>query len=153
MKKIIEINSLVKIQPVERRYLEAVSKLFLRQLKIKKQVSLVLLGDKKVRKLNRIYRNKNRVTDVLAFGDFSVPGGDKNFLGEIVICLPQARRQARKHKVSFKEEAARLLIHGLLHLKGYDHEKGGKEAKKMFDLQERILKHVTCYMLHVTCYM
>lgn len=146
MKELIEINSLVKIKPAERRCLEEVSKLFLRRLKIKKQVSLVLMGDKKIQKLNKIYRYKDRVTDVLAFGDFSPPDArlsgrqGQGLLGEIVICLPQARRQAKAYGVSFKQELARLLLHGLLHLKGYDHEKSESEAKKMFGKQEKVLE-------------
>lgn len=125
-------------------FLRKVAESCLRKLGIKKDVSIVLAGDKKIKSLNSLYRRKNRVTDVLAFGDFSIPGGEDDFLGEIVICLPQARRQAKECGVSLNQEIARLLLHGILHLAGYEHERGGKEeAKKMLSLQERILKHVT----------
>lgn len=127
-------------------FLRKAAEYCLKRLGIKKDISVVLVGDKKIKSLNSLYRRKNRVTDVLAFGDFFAPGGEKDFLGEIAICLPQARRQAKAYGVSLKQELVRLLLHGILHLAGFEHERGGKEAKRMFDLQERILKHVTYNM-------
>lgn len=120
-------------------FLKKITVLCLERLGIKKGVSIVLAGDKKIKSLNSLYRRKNRVTDVLSFGDFSIPSGEKDFLGEIVICLPQARRQAKSYGISVKQELARLLLHGILHLAGYEHEKGGKEEKEMSRMQERIL--------------
>lgn len=111
----------------------------LRTLNVKKTVSVVLAGDKKVKTLNKIYRHKNKVTDVLSFGGC----GDSDFLGEIVICLPQARRQAKKCGAPVKAELTRLLIHGLLHLAGYDHDKSRSAARKMFSQQEIFLKKLT----------
>lgn len=111
----------------------------LKARRVRKSVSLVLAGDKKIKDLNRKYRRQNKITDVLAFGD----GEEPHFLGEIVICLPQARRQAKEYGVTLRQELIRLLVHGLLHLAGYDHEGSRKEAKKMFGLQEKMVKHVT----------
>lgn len=120
-------------------FLKKVAFSCLRSLRLRKSVSLVLAGDKKIKELNKIYRRKNRVTDVLSFGDWDIP----DFLGEIVICLPQARRQAKRFGVALKEELARLLVHAILHLVGYDHEGSRKEAEKMFGLQEKMWRHVT----------
>ena len=107
----------------------------MKKLTIKKNVSIVLVKDKKIQELNKIYRKKNKVTDVLSFGDWD----DKNFLGEVIICLPQAQRQAKKYGTLLKQELTRLLAHGILHLAGFDHEKSKSEEKKMFKLQEEML--------------
>ncbi|MBI5732202.1 MAG: rRNA maturation RNase YbeY [Candidatus Magasanikbacteria bacterium] len=133
----LDIAYLVK-EKILRNWLKTAGEMALKKLGRKEAVSLVVAGEKKVKKLNAKYRGKNRVTDVLAFGGFDV----EDFLGEIVVCLPQARRQAKEAGVSLKEEMGRLLLHGLLHLAGYDHEKSKLEAKKMLALQERFLKEI-----------
>lgn len=91
--------------------------------------SLVLVGDAKIKELNKKYRGQNKTTDVLSFEE----------LNEIFICLPQAKRQAKMLKTSLKTELTRLLTHGIVHLKGYDHEKSAQEAARMFRVEERIL--------------
>lgn len=116
-------------------FLKKVANYCLEKLAIKKNVSIVLVADKKIQELNKIYRKKNKITDVLSFGDWN----DKNFLGEVIICLPQAKRQAKKYKTNLKQELTRLLIHGILHLAGFDHEKSKQEEKKMFKLQEKMI--------------
>ena len=60
-------------------------------------------------------------------------------LGDIIICIPQVRRQAKEYKVSFQEEFLRIVIHGVLHLVGHDHIKKA-DARKMFSLQEKLVK-------------
>lgn len=111
------------------------------------ETDLAIVGEKRMRILNRIWRRKDRVTDVLSFESGRLGKGKKDFifapgnifhLGEIVICCPVAARQARENGHSFDKEMAILLIHGILHLAGYDHEKSAQEAQKMFGLQEKI---------------
>ena len=110
----------------------------------KSELSIVLTGDAEVRELNRLYRGKDKTTDVLSFplleGKRLKSGrGDSLPLGDVVISIPQAKRQAREQTKAFKEEMALLLVHGILHLLGFDH--GTKaEEKRMFGLQERLLK-------------
>lgn len=99
-----------------------------------KEVAVVLVGENRIRNLNKRYRGKNRVTDVLSFET----KGDNEELGDIVVCIPRAKKQARQAGHSFKKELAILLIHGLLHLLGYDHEKQDG-AKLMEGLENRIL--------------
>ena len=91
-----------------------------------------------MRILNREYRGVDRTTDVLSFpqtADFSIH--DSRFtihdyvLGDIVISLPKANRQAMEYGTTLNEELKRLLIHGLLHLIGYDHETGKYAERKM----------------------
>lgn len=101
--------------------------------KIRGTVEVAVVGDKKIQTLNKKYRGKNKVTDVLSFSWLS---GD--FLGQIFICYPQIVRQAKEYEISVDEEFARMLVHGLLHLVGHDHVKK-IEASRMFKIQERIV--------------
>jgi probable rRNA maturation factor len=97
------------------------------------EVSVLLIGDEAMRTLNRRYRGKDRTTDVLSFplreGNFS--DVQHHLLGDIVISVPAAARQARAAGETLLEEIDRLLVHGFLHLLGYDHERGGAEARRM----------------------
>ena len=81
------------------------------------EVSVLFCGDRKMRTLNRHYRKKDSATDVLAF-----PAETPGLLGDIVISIPYASRQARRRGEPASREIDRLLLHGLLHLSGYDHE-------------------------------
>lgn len=98
------------------------------------QLSLVLCGDRKIKTLNTKYRGKEKVTDVLSF-----PYDNKS--GEVVICIAQAKRQANMHQLPLQTELIDLLIHGILHLRGYDHMKD-REAKKMFALQDKLVNYI-----------
>lgn len=81
------------------------------------EVSVLFCGDFRMRRLNRRYRGQDRPTDVLAF-----PARDGHLLGDIVVSVPYAARQARRHGEPVFREVDRLLVHGFLHLMGYDHE-------------------------------
>ena len=95
------------------------------------ELSVLLVNDDKIRKLNAEYREIDRATDVLSFPQ-SVDGKlDSFLLGDIVISTETAWKQAKEHGLSFEEELVLLLIHGSLHLIGYDHEKSYQEALKM----------------------
>lgn len=133
----IEINNQTTFAALD-FFLKKVAGYCLKKLAIKKNISIVLVKDKKIQELNRIYRKKNKVTDVLSFGDWN----DKEFLGEIIICLPQAKRQAKKYNTTLKQELTRLLVHGILHLAGFDHEQSKLKEKKMFKLQEEIIEKI-----------
>lgn len=114
-----EINNLTKSR-IDKGFLKKVVSKTCRVLPraCRGEISIVLVGDAKIKELNKKYRNKNQVTDVLAF-DYGLPGGQ----GEIFICLPRAKRQARQLGHSLKQELAILLIHGILHLAGYHDNK------------------------------
>ena len=115
-----------------------------RGLKIKKEleISIAIVGEEEIKKLNKIYRSQNQVTDVLSFSEndsrIKIDLSAKNYLGEIIICYPQAARQAKKMGHSVNQELELLLIHGFLHLLGYDHEKK-KEAEVMRGLEQQIM--------------
>lgn len=110
-------------------------------LKLKKdlEISIGIVGDEEMKKLNKIYRGKNKITDVLSFGEVdSKFSSGQDYLGEIIICYPQSVRQAKKAKQTISQEIELLLVHGLLHLLGHDHEKI-KENKVMRDLEQKII--------------
>ncbi|MFA6829530.1 MAG: rRNA maturation RNase YbeY, partial [Bacilli bacterium] len=106
------------------------------------EVSLSLLDDDEMQKLNNQYRQIDRPTDVLTFAyreaDFN-PDDPVIDLGSIMISPTIAKRQAKEYSHPFKREMAFLFIHGLLHIFGYDHHAGEKDAEIMFDLQNKIL--------------
>jgi probable rRNA maturation factor len=87
------------------------------------ELSILLCDDETIRQLNRQYRKKNKPTDVLAFPMNEGPGPSPNpgLLGDVVISLPTATRQAGEHDRPIIQEVTFLLAHGLLHLLGYDH--------------------------------
>jgi probable rRNA maturation factor len=95
-----------------------------------------------MRALNRRYRGKDRTTDVLSFALREGPFGDvqPEMLGDIVISVPVAEKQARERGHSLSREIEHLLVHGLLHLLGYDHERGHAEARRMRRKELLLLK-------------
>lgn len=106
-------------------------------------VAIRVTGDADIRHLNRIHRRKDKVTDVLSFGygeglPRSVRGTGEGEIGDIVIALPQVRRQAKAIGRPVKDEFALMVVHGTLHLLGFDHESVSDEAR-MFGLQHDIL--------------
>jgi probable rRNA maturation factor len=88
------------------------------------ELSVVLTGDSQIQRLNRIYRGKNQPTDVLAFSQREGELGDRagRLLGDVVVSIPTARRQADLYGRDLASELTELLAHGLLHLLGWDHE-------------------------------
>lgn len=112
-------------------------------LKIQKihqfEISLLLLDDREMREINRIRRGKDKPTDVLSFPIAeSIPFGLPN-LGEIYISWDTLKRQALEIGHSRKEEFYRLLVHGILHLLGYDHEISEKEERRMKKKEDECL--------------
>lgn len=148
----LEIHNFTQNE-LEDRFFQKIAEKTLKVAGIKKEseISLAIVGDGRIRKLNKIYRGKNRVTDVLSFSDKTVmpylakafpkmkkgqefieaPDGI-NRLGEIIICYPRAKKQAKRIGHSLEKELTILLIHGILHLLGYEHE-------EMKVIEEKIL--------------
>ena len=91
------------------------------------ELSIVLTGDAAVRELNRAYRGVDDPTDVLSFaqsegGEFARPEGEAPHLGDVIISIDTARRQAAEYGLALQDEVSHLLVHGVLHLLGYNHE-------------------------------
>ncbi len=108
------------------------------------ELSLLLVNNQRIRVLNREYRGINEPTDVLAFPmqEREFKGLNKAMLGDLVISLERALMQANEGGHPLERELAILLIHGLLHLMGYDHEKGGHEEKRMKKKEQELLRKV-----------
>lgn len=103
--------------------------------------NIIIVDEKKIQELNKVYRGKDSVTDVISFAledDNTFVETDFRILGDIYICLKRAKDQSVEYGHSFLRELSFLAVHGLLHLLGYDHMKESDE-KVMFELQERIL--------------
>lgn len=101
------------------------------------ELSILFTDDSEIKKLNMRYRRKNKATDVLSFPSAAGPGPAT--LGDVIISLPTAKRQAQKAGWTIEKETIFLLIHGILHLLGYDHERGHKEAVEMADAQRKLM--------------
>jgi probable rRNA maturation factor len=110
----------------ERRRLERVGQETIAAHPLEGPVQLVLAGDRELRRLNAAYRGKDQSTDVLSFnldpGPEAQLSGAAPVWGEIYISLAKARTQAKEQQVPLLTELARLLVHGLLHLAGHDHD-------------------------------
>jgi probable rRNA maturation factor len=88
-----------------------------------KSVTVAFVSDRKIRELNRMFRGKDSTTDVLSFPfEAEEFEEEENNLGDIVISAEQAERQAVENKLDFETEIKQLILHGILHLCGYDHE-------------------------------
>jgi probable rRNA maturation factor len=108
------------------------------------ELSVLFVGDRLMRTLNKQYRGKNGTTDVLSFpmleGLFVEIRPE--LLGDIVISIPVAEKQAHAAGHSLVREIELLLVHGLLHLLGYDHELGPSEARRMHRKEQILLKRL-----------
>lgn len=107
------------------------------------EVCVALVSDTRMRRLNRTYRNQDRTTDVLAFAYREVKSDVAPLLGDVVISIPEARRQAKACSHSLDEEVLRLLIHGVLHLVGYDHERSRQQARRMQRKETELFETLT----------
>jgi probable rRNA maturation factor len=118
-------DAALRVPEIRRR---ATAMLALLQLE-KRELSVLLTDDDQIQQLNKMYRAKDRPTDVLAFamreGDFAALAGE--LLGDVIISIPTAQRQAEERGVAPLAEVTMLLAHGLLHLLGWDHETAKKD--------------------------
>ena len=109
------------------------------------EISVTIVDDEKIHALNKKYRNVDRSTDVLSFplgaeGTYDVNNDTgAQMLGDIVISIEHARKQAEMYGHSFDREIAFLTVHSMLHLLGYDHEAGGLELVRMREREEAVL--------------
>jgi probable rRNA maturation factor len=117
-------------------------------------LGLSFIGDRRMRGLNRRFRGKDRSTDVLAFAarEARMPPATRRLprpLGDVVISVPTAMRQAKEGQRSLDEEIVALLVHGILHLCGYDHERSNDEAHRMQRREwmvRRCLGKIPCFV-------
>ncbi len=132
----IDIRNIHDKIKVDKAFVRRVTRETLKKEKRTGDVSFLFTGDDYIRELNRKHRSVDRATDVLSF-----PMDDEEILGDIVISVEKAEKQAVAYSQSFEQELARLIIHGLLHLVGYG-DGGRQQKERMEERQEQILKEV-----------
>ena len=111
------------------------------------EVSVTFVDNEEIKRLNSEYRNKDKETDVLSFpmyDDFSsaIYGGDDIPLGDIVISLERAKKQAEEVGNDFLTEVAFLTVHSTLHLLGYDHERSAEDDEEQCRVQREIMENI-----------
>jgi len=134
----IEINNLTGFS-VDKKFFTGVAKIVLKgENRGREKISLAFVDKEEIKKLNKKFRKKNKATDVLSF-----ELKESGYLGEIVICPEVVKESAKKHKSAVKQEMAKVFIHGILHLLGYEHKKTNKEAEIMEKKQEKYLSKIS----------
>jgi len=120
---------------------EWLSRTNVKEIEGRGEFSLVLVSDKKIRELNRLWRGFDKATDVLSFPmETEIPEKSLPYdLGEIIISMDTAKMQADELGHGFERELAFLIVHGMLHVLGFDHETK-EEEKEMFGRQRKILQ-------------
>jgi probable rRNA maturation factor len=103
----------------------------------RKELIVVFVSLKEARRLNRTFRGRDYATDVLSFSS-----DEPNVLGELVICPQVIAKQAREHGLLVREELAYMVLHGFLHLLGFDHERSKPEERLMFKIQDRLFERL-----------
>ena len=136
------VSGTVSARGIERRLLARKARTVLEVVALGSwELSVALVGDTEIRRLNREYRRRDRPTDVLSFslreGRF---GSVARSLGDVVISLDTAVRQAKERGDHLRDEVDRLLVHGILHLAGYDHEISEREARRMKRKEHALLR-------------
>lgn len=126
----IEVNNLTTSQ-INKQFLKKIAKKVLQTEKKKIELSIALVNQSRIKRLNKKYRNKDKSTDILSFfyGDSA----------ELIICPVEVKKNALMFKNSFKKELTKTLIHGILHLAGYNHEITEKKAEIMEKKQKHYL--------------
>ncbi len=141
----IELQASADISGIDMRSLErlAARALKLQDVPNPSELSILLADDATVRELNRRYRDTDAATDVLSFAQmegevFARPEESPPHLGDVVISVETARRQGDEHGVALQDELSHLLVHGILHLLGHDHEDAAASTAMRL-LEEQLL--------------
>lgn len=126
-------------RPLPRVFLNSLLRKIIRELRRKrlwqnsKHLLIAMVTPKEMASLNQKYRRKAYPTDVLSF-----MATEPRSLGELVVCPQVIKGQAREHGLSYDEELSYMILHGVLHLLGFEHEKSRAQANRMFQLQDEI---------------
>lgn len=127
----ITISNHVSARIPRSRMLDVV-RFVLKKLKTSASVDIHIVSPSEIKALNKTFRNKPKITDVLSF-----PYDEKDYLGEIIICYDVAKADAQDLNITIREELDVLLVHGLVHLQGYDHVTD-KDALKMESIEKKM---------------
>lgn len=99
---------------------------------------MLITSDKEIREINKKWLDRDRPTDVIAFSQLEGQPFPTSFIGDVVISIETAARQAEEYGQTLDQELGRLLAHGILHLLGHDHARGGIKARKMREVEDRL---------------
>lgn len=139
----VEINNLTNFKINEARLKRTAGVIFKKEKKgLKSDISVAFVGKKEIKAFNKKYRKKNKPTDVLSFIYFN---SKKILSGEVIICPKIVEENAKQSGYDFKLEIMKVLIHGILHLLGYDHEKSRKGATRMENRQNYYLSKLSIH--------
>ncbi|MFH0969432.1 MAG: rRNA maturation RNase YbeY [Patescibacteria group bacterium] len=131
MKLIIEINNKAKC-PLSKKYFK---KVILKSIGLNKfkllSISIAIVSEREIKRINKIYRKKDKATDILSFPDY-LKNKTGEFSCELIICYPYIKKSAREDKVSIEKEMAYVVSHGILHCLGLEH------SKKMYEIQDKV---------------
>ncbi|MDD4900546.1 MAG: rRNA maturation RNase YbeY [Patescibacteria group bacterium] len=131
----IEINNRTK-KKINSSFIKGLVNKFVAEYQVKgEELSIAFVSDAEIKKLNRIYRDKSEPTDILSFA------GEGELWGELIIDYDQIKRQAGQFGNSAREELIFILVHGLLHLLGYDDETE-KDRQKMMEMGEQFMENL-----------
>jgi rRNA maturation RNase YbeY len=139
------VSGTVAARGIARRALARKAQIVLEGLGIAgRELSILLTDDAAIHRLNRDYRRRDRPTDVLSFSLREGRFGDvSGALGDVVISLDTAKRQAAENGLTLAAEVDRLLVHGILHLAGYDHEISAREERRMKRKEREMLRRIS----------
>ena len=135
----IEINNLTNFVVDKKFFIGVAKKVLKGENRQTEHLSIAFVSPVEIQKLNKKYRKKDKPTDVLSFEKVS---DFKDEPSEIVICPFVVRENAKESHLSLKKELAKMLIHGILHTLGYDHEVSLAEEEKMFKKQDYYLSKI-----------
>jgi len=124
----VEINNLTNFALQKKFFVGVAKKVLKGENKEIENISIAFVSPEEIQKLNKKYRHKDKPTDVLSFEKVS---DFKEEVAEVIICPKVVRENARDSKLSLKKELAKVLIHGILHTQGYDHEVSKAEEERM----------------------
>ena len=139
----IEVNNLTRSK-VSESFLKKVAERVLQgEKQQKKKLSVALVSPKKALELNKKYRRKDKVANVLSFpvGNDKIPMGVEGYFGEVILCPSQIKKDAQKYGMIFEQALAWMFIHGILHLLGYNHTKG-RDLKRMEQKERMYLSRI-----------
>lgn len=134
-----------------KKFIETWTKRAVQRLKARKievdsrELVLVFVKAEEIKRLNQQFRKKSYATDVLSF-----VGSEPHVLGELILCRQVLELQAKEHKMSYEHELGYMILHGILHLLGYDHEKSQRRAREMFQIQDDVFEELCQDQKHVS---
>lgn len=136
----LTVRNRQRTRRVDTRWLRRIISVLLRDLlpAVRCDLGIYLLDSKAIARLNEQFLNHRGPTDVIAF-DYADSGREDGLHGEIFICLDEAVRQARHYRVTWPDELVRYLVHGLLHLNGYDDHRS-RERRRMKHREDLVVR-------------